>query len=175
MVNGTSARGAGMVALREIDRRLGIAHRLADYIGDPRLAERVRHSVADIVRFRMMMQTRTQRRDVIALDADSDEGAWAFRDNGARNSDMMSPRADASLAVEFVTLRQRRRQSFEAVFAERLRRRGVAGEINAMGVVDEAAEDGDTLHLLKIVARINELKNQGGRQPARSAPRSTWC
>jgi hypothetical protein len=41
--------------LREVERRLGLAERLAACIDDPRLPERVRHGVAEILRFRMLM------------------------------------------------------------------------------------------------------------------------
>jgi len=46
---------AGVLVLREAEQRLGIAERLAACIDDPRLPERVRHEVADILRFRMLM------------------------------------------------------------------------------------------------------------------------
>jgi Transposase DDE domain group 1 len=49
-----SAEG-GLLALREIEDRLRLADRLADCLKDPRAPERVRHSLADIIRFRMML------------------------------------------------------------------------------------------------------------------------
>jgi len=52
---GQLSSGAGVVALREVDRRLGVADRLAACIDDPRLAGRVRHEIADILRFRLLM------------------------------------------------------------------------------------------------------------------------
>ncbi len=45
----------GALALREIERRLGIADRLATYLKDPRTPAAVRHSLADIIRFRLPM------------------------------------------------------------------------------------------------------------------------
>jgi hypothetical protein len=45
----------GLLALREIERRLGLADRLASCLVDPRAAERVVHRVAEIIRFRMLM------------------------------------------------------------------------------------------------------------------------
>ena len=45
----------GLLALREIEGRLGLADRLAGCLKDPRAPERVRHSLADIIRFRMML------------------------------------------------------------------------------------------------------------------------
>ena len=52
---GQLSSDGGLLALREVERRLGIAERLAACIADPRLPERVRHSVSDILRFRMLM------------------------------------------------------------------------------------------------------------------------
>lgn len=52
---GSLSSDMGVLALREVDRRLGIADRLAACLRDGRVAERVRHSLADIIRFRMMM------------------------------------------------------------------------------------------------------------------------
>jgi hypothetical protein len=52
---GQLSSDAGVLALREVERRLGVADRLAACIDDPRLAGRVRHEIADILRFRMLM------------------------------------------------------------------------------------------------------------------------
>ena len=43
------------MALREIEERLGIARRLAAYIDDPRAPDRIQHSLADMLRFRLLM------------------------------------------------------------------------------------------------------------------------
>src|SRR4051812_9486191 len=45
----------GLLALREIEQRVGIARRLAACICDPRTPERVRHGLDEIIRFRMLM------------------------------------------------------------------------------------------------------------------------
>src|SRR6516225_9616162 len=45
----------GLLALREIERRVGLAERLAACLIDPRMPERVRHQLAEIIRFRMLM------------------------------------------------------------------------------------------------------------------------
>ena len=45
----------GLLALREIERRLGVADRLAACLKDPRAPERVWHRLAEIIRFRMLM------------------------------------------------------------------------------------------------------------------------
>jgi hypothetical protein len=45
----------GLLALREIDRRLGIADRLAACLKDPRMPQKVVHRLAEIIRFRMLM------------------------------------------------------------------------------------------------------------------------
>ena len=46
---------AGLLALREVEQRLGIADRLAACIDDPRNSAMVTHSLADMIRFRLMM------------------------------------------------------------------------------------------------------------------------
>jgi len=43
------------LALREVESRLGLADRLAGCLKDPRAPERIRHTLADIIRFRMML------------------------------------------------------------------------------------------------------------------------
>jgi len=45
----------GLLALREIERRLGIADRLAGCLKDPRMPEKVVHRLAQIIRFRLLM------------------------------------------------------------------------------------------------------------------------
>jgi DDE family transposase len=45
----------GLLALREIERGLGLAERLANCLVDPRAPERVVHRLAEIIRFRMLM------------------------------------------------------------------------------------------------------------------------
>ena len=45
----------GLLALREVEQRLGLAERLTACLDDPRRPERIQHSVAEILRFRMLM------------------------------------------------------------------------------------------------------------------------
>jgi len=45
----------GLLALREIERRLGLADRLANCLVDPRAPERIVHRLAEIIRFRLLM------------------------------------------------------------------------------------------------------------------------
>src|ERR671916_521045 len=52
---GQLSSDAGVLVLREVEQRLGIAERLAACIDDPRLPGRVRHEGVDILRFRMLM------------------------------------------------------------------------------------------------------------------------
>jgi hypothetical protein len=54
---GALTSDAGLLAVREVERRLDVAGRLAAGIDDPRDPTRTMHSVADILRFRMMMIT----------------------------------------------------------------------------------------------------------------------
>ncbi|HEV7251477.1 MAG TPA: IS1380 family transposase [Mesorhizobium sp.] len=52
---GRLSSDGGVLALREVERRLGVADRLAGCLDDPRTPEGVRHSLADIIRFRLLM------------------------------------------------------------------------------------------------------------------------
>jgi hypothetical protein len=45
----------GLLVLREVEQRLGIARRLATCIHDPRAPERIAHGLDEIIRFRMLM------------------------------------------------------------------------------------------------------------------------
>jgi Transposase DDE domain group 1 len=45
----------GLLALREIERRLGLTDRLAACLRDPRMSEKVVHQLVEIIRFRMLM------------------------------------------------------------------------------------------------------------------------
>src|SRR5215831_800500 len=45
----------GLLALREIERRLAIADRFAACLKDPRMPQKVVHRLAQIIRFRMLM------------------------------------------------------------------------------------------------------------------------
>jgi hypothetical protein len=45
----------GVLLLAEIERKLGVANLLAGCIEDPRAPERVRHSLAEMIRFRTLM------------------------------------------------------------------------------------------------------------------------
>jgi DDE family transposase len=45
----------GLVVLREVERRLGLADRLAACLKDPRAPEKVVHRLAAILRFGMLM------------------------------------------------------------------------------------------------------------------------
>ena len=46
---------AGVLVLADIERRLGIAERLARCIEDPRSPERVHHTLAEMIRFRVLL------------------------------------------------------------------------------------------------------------------------
>src|ERR1700722_1993209 len=54
-VGGLLSSDGGLLALREIEQRLGIAARVAGCIADPRVPEQVTHQIDEIVRFRMLM------------------------------------------------------------------------------------------------------------------------
>ena len=52
---GALSSDGGLMALREIEEHLGIARRLAACIDDPRAPDRVQHSLAEMLRFRLLM------------------------------------------------------------------------------------------------------------------------
>ena len=52
---GELSSDAGVLALREIEGRLGVAERLASCLSDTRAPDRVVHSLAEIIRFRLLM------------------------------------------------------------------------------------------------------------------------
>jgi hypothetical protein len=45
---------AGILLLAAVEQRLRIAERLANYIEDPRVPERVRHTLAEMIRYRAL-------------------------------------------------------------------------------------------------------------------------
>ena len=49
---------AGVLVLAEVERRLGIAERLARCLEGPRSPERVRHTLAEMIRFRVLLIAR---------------------------------------------------------------------------------------------------------------------
>ena len=52
---GLLSSDGGILLLREVEQRLGVAARLADCIKDPRSPEHITHSLADIIGLRLMM------------------------------------------------------------------------------------------------------------------------
>src|SRR5215212_2685786 len=52
---GLMTSDAGILLLAAVEQRLGIAQRLADCIEDPRAPERVRHTLAEMIRYRALL------------------------------------------------------------------------------------------------------------------------
>ena len=52
---GRMTSDAGIMLLAAIEQRLGIAQRLANCIEDPRAPERVRHGLAEMIRYRSLL------------------------------------------------------------------------------------------------------------------------
>jgi hypothetical protein len=52
---GLLSSDGGILALREVEQRLRVAARLAACIVDPRASDQITHSLADIIRFRLLM------------------------------------------------------------------------------------------------------------------------
>jgi hypothetical protein len=53
--DGRLTADAGVLLLAEVERRLGLAERLARCLADPRSPERVRHTLAEMIRFRTLL------------------------------------------------------------------------------------------------------------------------
>src|ERR1700726_3664993 len=66
----------GLLTLRQIERRLGLADRLARWLKDPRVPEKVVHRVAEIIRLRILM---IAARYEDANDADALRGDPMFK------------------------------------------------------------------------------------------------
>ena len=52
---GLLSSDGGVLALREVEQRLRVADRLAACMVDPRAADQITHSLADVIRFRLLM------------------------------------------------------------------------------------------------------------------------
>src|SRR6202522_2922484 len=52
---GLLSSDGGVLALREVEQRLRVADRLAACMIDPRAADQIMHSLADVIRFRLLM------------------------------------------------------------------------------------------------------------------------
>ena len=52
---GLLSSDGGILVLREIEQRLRVADRMAACIEDPRVPDQITHTLADIIRFRLLM------------------------------------------------------------------------------------------------------------------------
>src|ERR1044071_6146633 len=52
---GLLSSNGGVLALREVEKRLRVADRFAACIKDPRAPDQITHTLADIIRFRLLM------------------------------------------------------------------------------------------------------------------------
>ena len=113
---GQLSSDGGLLALREVERRLGIADRLAACMEDPRAPERVRHGMADILRFRLLMiaagyedgnDADSLRHDPVfklALDHLPDGAALCSQPTISRRENLPGPRALLRMARAMVGL-----------------------------------------------------------------------
>ncbi len=113
---GQLSSDGGLLALREVERRLGLAERLAACLDDPRAPERVRHGVAAILRFRMLMiaagyedgnDADALRHDPVfklALDQLPDGAALCSQPTISRLENLPGPRALLRMARAMVGL-----------------------------------------------------------------------
>jgi hypothetical protein len=102
---GLLSSDGGLLALREVEQRLGIADRPAACIDDPRAPERVRHGIAAILRFRLLMiaagyedgnDADGLRHDPVfklALDHPPEEAALCSQPTISRLENLPGPRA----------------------------------------------------------------------------------
>ena len=113
---GQLSSDGGLLALREVEHRLGIADRLAACIDDPRAPERVRHGTATILRFRLPMiaagyedgnDADALRHDPVfklALDQLPDGDALCSQPTTSRLENLPGPRALLRMARAMVGL-----------------------------------------------------------------------
>src|SRR3954469_4801921 len=113
---GQLSSDGGLLALREVEQRLGVAERLATCIDDPRASERVRHGLADILRFRLLMiaagyedgnDADALRHDPVfksALDQLPDGAALCSQPTISRLENLPGPRALLRMARAMVAL-----------------------------------------------------------------------
>src|SRR5690242_16510257 len=113
---GRMTSDAGILLLAAVEQRLGIAERLAACIEDPRAPERVRHGIADILRFRMLMiaagyedgnDADSLRHDPVfklALDHLPDGAALCSQPTISRLENLPGPRALLRMARAMVGL-----------------------------------------------------------------------
>ena len=69
---GLLSSDGGVLALREVEQRLRVADRLAACMIDPRAADQITHSLADVIRFRLLM--------ISAGYEDGNDANWLRRD-----------------------------------------------------------------------------------------------
>ena len=131
---GLLSSDGGLLALREVERRLGLAERLAACIDDPRLPERVRHGVAEILRFRMLMiaagyedgnDADSLRHDPIfklALDRLPDDAALCSQPTISRLENLPGQRALLRMAQSMKLLPRQQEQRRGRVVVPRRRR-----------------------------------------------------
>jgi hypothetical protein len=113
---GQLSSDGGLLTLREVERRLGLAERLAACLDDPRAPERVRHGLDAILRFRLLMiaagyedgnDADALRHDPVfklALDHLPDGAALCSQPTISRLENLPGPRALLRMARAMVEL-----------------------------------------------------------------------
>jgi hypothetical protein len=97
---GLLSSDGGVLVLREVEQRLRVADRLAACVKDPRAPDQITHTLADIIRFRLLMITAgyEDRNDANSLRCDP---AQAHREPGDRNKDAVRGRAQGRQGAPF--------------------------------------------------------------------------
>ena len=87
-------------ALREVERRLRVADRLAACVVDPRAPEQITHSLADIIRFRLLMiSAGYEDGNDDPAPSRSRRGAPAAKQNSRKSPQPAAPLANSRLGT----------------------------------------------------------------------------
>jgi hypothetical protein len=82
---GLLSSDGGVLVLREVEQRLRVADRMAVCIADPRAPDQITHTLADIIRFRLLMiPVRGRRRRQFSSDRSCVQNGARPRALGAR-------------------------------------------------------------------------------------------
>ena len=116
---GQLSSDGGILALRGIEQHLGVADRQAACVADPRDPDRVRHSIANIIRFRLLMiaagyengnDAASLRHDPafkLALGGLSEGAALCSQPTISRPENLLMPARSSWRVAQFDTLRLR--------------------------------------------------------------------